>query len=84
MHYVTQRSDRMQKHKFGVTYPGELFLETALGPPEHEKLCVDVSHPGCTIIYYVAHRSHQMQKHKFGVTCLGGLFCGIHTSPTRA
>jgi hypothetical protein len=25
MHYVTHRSDRMQKYKFGVTYPSVLF-----------------------------------------------------------
>jgi hypothetical protein len=27
----------MQKHKFGETCPGVLIMETALGPPEHEK-----------------------------------------------
>jgi hypothetical protein len=26
----------MEKHKFGVTYPGTLFMETALGPPARE------------------------------------------------
>jgi hypothetical protein len=34
---VTRRSHRMQKHKFGVTCPAALFLETALGPPDQEK-----------------------------------------------
>jgi hypothetical protein len=43
MHYVTRKSHRMQKHKFGVTFLGSLFTETAPGPPEHEKLCVHVS-----------------------------------------
>jgi hypothetical protein len=37
MHYVTRRSHWIQKHKFNVMCPGALFLETALGPPEHEK-----------------------------------------------
>jgi hypothetical protein len=37
MPYVTRRSHRMQKHKFNITCLGALFMETALGPPEHEK-----------------------------------------------
>jgi hypothetical protein len=37
MHYVTHKSYWMQKHKFGVTCPNALFVETAPGPPEHEK-----------------------------------------------
>jgi hypothetical protein len=37
MHYVSRRSHRIQKHEFGVTSPGVLFLETAPGPPEPEK-----------------------------------------------
>jgi hypothetical protein len=37
MHYVTHRSHQMQKHKLDVTCPGVLFMETALGPAEHEK-----------------------------------------------
>jgi hypothetical protein len=37
MHYVTCRSNGMQNHKFGVMCPDALFMETALGPPEHEK-----------------------------------------------
>jgi hypothetical protein len=37
MHYVTRRSDGIQKHKFSVTYPDALFMETAPGAPEHEK-----------------------------------------------
>jgi hypothetical protein len=28
MHYVTSRSHRMQKYKFGVTYLGALFVES--------------------------------------------------------
>jgi hypothetical protein len=34
---VTRRFQRMQKHKFGITCPGALFMETAVGPPEHGK-----------------------------------------------
>jgi hypothetical protein len=37
MHYVTRISYRMQKHKFNITYPDALFMETARVPPEHEK-----------------------------------------------
>jgi hypothetical protein len=36
MHYVTRRSYRMQKHKFGVTYPDANFVESVAIPPEHE------------------------------------------------
>jgi hypothetical protein len=31
------RIPMMQKHKFGVTCPGALFVESAQVPPEHEK-----------------------------------------------
>jgi hypothetical protein len=79
MHYVTYRSHRMQKHKFGVTCPGALFVESVPVPPEHEQLCVDVSRPGCTRMHYVTHRSHRMQKYKFGVTCPDMLF--MKTAP---
>jgi hypothetical protein len=34
---VTDRSQRMQKHKFGVTCLGAVFREIAPGLPEHEK-----------------------------------------------
>jgi hypothetical protein len=37
MHYVTRKSHRIQKHKFGLTCPGALFMETAPGPPECKK-----------------------------------------------
>jgi hypothetical protein len=36
-HYVTCRSHQMQKHKFSVTCPRALFLESVPVPPEHEK-----------------------------------------------
>jgi hypothetical protein len=56
MHYVTRRSHRMQKHKFNITCPDKPFRETAVGPPEHEKLCVYVSCPRCTGMHYVTRR----------------------------
>jgi hypothetical protein len=37
IHYVTRKSTRMQKHKFGMTCPVTLFVGSALDPPEHEK-----------------------------------------------
>jgi hypothetical protein len=64
----------MQKHKFGVTCPSALLMKTAPGPHEHEKECVDVSHPGRTEMHYMTRKSHQRQKHKFGVTCLEAIF----------
>jgi hypothetical protein len=53
MHYVTHRSHRMQKQKFGVTCPDALFIKSILVPPGHEKYCVDISFPGCTELHYV-------------------------------
>jgi hypothetical protein len=35
MHYVSRRSHRMQKCKFGVMYPGALFMEIPTGRLEH-------------------------------------------------
>jgi hypothetical protein len=37
MHYVTRRSLRMQKHKFGATCHNTHFVESVLVPSEHEK-----------------------------------------------
>jgi hypothetical protein len=74
MHYVTHRSHRMQKHKFSVTCPITLLMETTPGPPEHEKYCIDVSRTGHTEKHYMSHRSHQMQKPWFSVTCPNALF----------
>jgi hypothetical protein len=34
---VTHRSHKMQKHKFDIMCPGALLMETAPGPPAHEK-----------------------------------------------
>jgi hypothetical protein len=79
MIYVTCMSHRMQKHKFSVTFPGVLFMETAPGLPKHKKYRVYISLPGCTKMHYVTCRSHRMQKHKFYVTCLGAFF--METAP---
>jgi hypothetical protein len=79
MNYMTRRSHEMRKHKFGGTYSGTLFVETAPVLPNHEKLCLEVSRPGFTGIYYVIRRSHQMPKHMFGVTCPDVLF--METAP---
>jgi hypothetical protein len=64
----------MQKHKFSITSPNVLFVESVPVPPEHEKYCIDVSCPGRNGIHYVNRRSHRMQKHKVGVMCPGALF----------
>jgi hypothetical protein len=37
MHYVTHRSNWMEKWKCGPTCPAALFIETAPDPPKHEK-----------------------------------------------
>jgi hypothetical protein len=60
MQYVTRRSHQMQKHRFEVACPNTLFMETDVGPPEHEKQCVDVSHPGRTGMNYVNRRSQRI------------------------
>jgi hypothetical protein len=51
-----------------------LFMETAPGPHELEKLCFDVLRPGCVGMHYVTRRSHWMQKLNFGITCLSAVF----------
>jgi hypothetical protein len=73
----------MQKFKFGVTCADTLFIETTVGPPKHEKLCINVSCPGLTRMHYVTRRLHRVQKHKFDVTC-PIIFCENHTGPTQA
>jgi hypothetical protein len=74
MNYVTRRSHRMQKHKFSVTSPGALLVESVLVPPKYDKECLKVSCPERSGMHYVTHRSHRMQKHKFGVSCPVALF----------
>jgi hypothetical protein len=67
MHYMIEISHRLHKHKFDVTCPYALFIETALVPPEHQKYCVDVSSLRGTGMHYMTCRYHRMQKHKFRV-----------------
>jgi hypothetical protein len=69
MHYVTRRSHRMQKHKFSITCPSGIFVESMPVPHENEIYCVAVSGPECTRMHYVTHISQRTQKHKFSVTC---------------
>jgi hypothetical protein len=69
MHYVTHRLHPMQKHKFCVTCPSALFVETTLGPLKHEQLRIDVSYPGRTRMHYVFQRLHRAQKLNFDVMC---------------
>jgi hypothetical protein len=83
MHYETRISHRMQKHMFGVTCPDTLFMETALGPPKHEKYCINISHPEHTGMHYMTRRSYRMQKHKFSVTCPGAHFLETALGPTE-
>jgi hypothetical protein len=59
MHYVTRISHQMQKHPDAIN--DMIFLESIPVPPEHEKLCVDISHPRCIETHYVTRRSHGMQ-----------------------
>jgi hypothetical protein len=59
MHYVTHQ---MQKHKFSVTCPNAVFIETAPDPP------------GSTGMHHLTCRSHPMQKHNFSATCPGAVF----------
>jgi hypothetical protein len=74
MHYVTRRSLQMQKHKFGVTCLGALFMKTTPTPSEHKKWHLKVSRHGRTGIHYVTHKLHRMQKHKFSVMSLYAIF----------
>jgi hypothetical protein len=74
MHYMSRRSQQTQKHKFGLTCPNTLFVESVSVLPENYKQRVDISHPGRTRMHYVTHKSHQTQKQKFGVMCPDALF----------
>ena len=81
MHYVTHRYHWMRKHKFSVTCPVVLFVESEPVPPEHEKLCAEVSCPRLTRMTYVTSISHQRLKHKFSVTVPSALF--VESEPVR-
>jgi hypothetical protein len=74
MRHVTDKSNRMQKHKFGAMCPGTLFMETSPVPLMHEKYFIKISHPRHTEIHYVNRRSHRVQKHNFGAMCPDALF----------
>jgi hypothetical protein len=74
MHYVTHRSQRMQKDKFGIMCPEQLFVKPVPVPPKLETYCIDVSRTGRTRMHYVTRKSHRMRKHKFGITCPEALF----------
>jgi hypothetical protein len=78
MHYVTCRSHKMQKYKFGLMCCGELFMDTAPGPPKDEIQCVDVSCSGRTRIHYVTRSSYRTQKHNFSITCPDAPFMKPH------
>jgi hypothetical protein len=83
MHYMNHRFPTDEKYKFHVIFPGAIFMEGALGPPEHEKYWVNVSWPGCTGMHYVTRRPHWMQKHKFAVMCPGALFMRTAPGPPK-
>jgi hypothetical protein len=74
MHYVTHRSCRMQKHKFGIMCPDTFFVKYVSVPPEVEKECIAISGLGHNRMHYVTFGSHQIEKHKFNVTCPDAFF----------
>jgi hypothetical protein len=43
-----------------ITCSHALFMETTMGPLEHEKLCVDISRRGCIGMHYMTHGSQRM------------------------
>jgi hypothetical protein len=59
MPYVSRITHQMRKDKFSVTSP-RAFYGNRPGPPDHEKLYVDVSCPDTKGMHYVTYRSHQM------------------------
>jgi hypothetical protein len=63
--------------------PSALFMETALGAPEHEIWYIDISRPGRTVVHYVTRSSHQMQKHNFYKMCPSTLFIEIVPGPHK-
>jgi hypothetical protein len=81
MHYVTHQSHQMQKHRFHVTCPDALFMETAPAHPSMKNSASTFHTHGCTGLHYVTHAPHRMQKHKFGITCPAALFMETAPSP---
>jgi hypothetical protein len=49
------------KHKFGVACSGALLMGTTSGPAEHEKYCVNASHPQWIKMDYMTYKVHWMQ-----------------------
>jgi hypothetical protein len=83
MHYVTHRSYRMQKHKFGMTCPGMLFTKTAPGPPSMKNsasMFCALNAPE----YTTWPQTPPDAKHKFSVTSPGGAVYKNRTGPTWA
>jgi hypothetical protein len=56
-------------------------METAPGPPKHEKYCFDIACPKSTEMHYVTPISHQMQILKFSIMYPGALFMDIAPGP---
>jgi hypothetical protein len=59
---MSYKSHQIQKHKFSVTCPVTLFLETTPGQPEHEKYCIDVSQPKLMRFLWKPPRAHPSMK----------------------
>jgi hypothetical protein len=60
-----------------------LIMETAPGPPEHEKECVDISRCGCTGMHYVTDISHCMRNHQYAITCPAALSMETASGPSK-
>jgi hypothetical protein len=74
MHYVTRRSHRMQKHKFGVTCSGALFVilyQSHLSMKNSASMFHAADAPECTMRPV---DPTGRKKHKFHIKCLGELF----------
>jgi hypothetical protein len=67
------------RHKFGLTCPGALFVESLPVPHEHEKIVHRCFMPRMHRMHYVTRISQWMQKRKFDVTCPVVLF--METAP---
>jgi hypothetical protein len=84
MRYVTHRSYRMPKHKFGVMCPDALFVKSVPAPPKHEKVCFGVWRPRLTGMHHVTCRSHRMQNTHIQRNVSRCNFCRFVTGPIRA
>jgi hypothetical protein len=96
MQYVTRRSHRMQKHKFGVTCPGVPRMHRN---ELHDPMCFLPNpyrfHPSMKTSAMMFHGSDASEcctrpidpngckKHKFGLTCFGVLFVESAPVPTE-